>query len=405
MENTKGCAVIVEDMGLSSRLNTLPVTKDMAWDTQTECPACATALETCATLADHDRSQVVRYGLCPTCGYMGYIDRPTERWFIDFYSKDWDKEFIRPREQMRKDADDLLQGRGKASRPLAVALLEKVRADKERYICDIGSGYGQVLRFFQHAGFRKIIGVENSRHRSELVKEVFGLEVLHGGFQEESVQKSLRAIAPIGTFFSHHVFEHTYHPADVIKKVSELQKEGDHLIFALPNAEGEHVNFALLYLVHLHAFTKESLEVLFNRHGYEIVADASPDPTNIIVAARKVTHPQARYATGRDYRKEFVARFKKGFRIGEIADEEPYAIYWQQKTEEADTSSLEVHLPSPALTRAWWHARKTVDFLKSRYLKRLTGGDRMLLRNPGKDTTTDGPCEIRFKKEILFLIK
>ncbi len=405
MENTKSCAVVVEDMGLSSRLNTLAVTKDMAWEAQTGCPACEKALETCAKLVNHDGSQTVRFGLCPSCGYMGYVDRPTERWIIDFYSKDWDREFIRPEEQMRKDADDLLQGKGKASRPLAVGLLEKIGADKERYICDIGSGYGQVMRFFQHAGFKKIIGVENSRHRSELVKKVFGLEVLHGGFQEETVQEALRAVAPIGTFFSHHVFEHTYHPAEVIRKISELQKEGDHLILALPNAEGEHIDLALLYLPHLHAFTKESLEVLFNRYGYEIVADASPDPTNIIVAARKVARPQARYATDRDYRKEFVARFRKGFRIDGTADEAPYAIYWQQKTEEADTASLEMRLPSPVLTRAWWYARKAVDYVKSRYLKRLTGGDRMLLRNPGKDAATDGPCEIRFGKEILFLIK
>lgn len=406
MEKKNVCAVVIEDLGMSSRLNMLPVAKDIPFDVQKACPACDTELETCALLVNRDRSRAVRYGLCAACGYMGYIDRPTQEWIIDFYSTDWDKEFIRPPEQMRRDADDLLQRRGKLSRPLALDLLKKIDVDKEKYVCEIGSGYGLVMKYFEQAGFKHLVGVENSRHRAELVNQVFGFKVLHGGFEEASVQESLRALAPIGLFFSHHVFEHTYHPADIIKKASELQREGDHLIFALPNAGGEHILYALLYLVHLHSFTKESLEALFNKHGYEIVADNSPDPTNIIVAAKKVAQPRAHYKTGKDYRKEFSARFRKGFRIGEIADDKPYAIYWEQKVDEADTSRLEKHDAAPLRTRAWWHVRKMIDFVKSRYLMRLTAGHRLLLRKPDAGAPTgDTACEIRFQDEIQFFIK
>lgn len=307
---------------------------------------------------------------------------------------------------MRKAADDLEQGRGsQRSRHLAVSLAGKIAADKDAYVCEIGSGYGQVLEYFRRAGFRKLVGVENSKHRSELVKEVFGIDVLHGGFQEESIQARLRRIGRVGLFFSHHVFEHTYHPADVIRKAASLQQEGDHLIFALPDARGEHIDYALLYLVHLHSFTKEALEALFNRFGYEIVADASPDPTNLIVAARKTAHPLSRRPSGKDHRAEFVRRFRKGFCLDEAAEAAPYAVYWEQKPDDADAARVERRFPIPALTRAWWLGRKALDYAKSRYLKRFTGGHRMLLRAGGAAPPEGGPCEIRFPKEIRFLIK
>lgn len=405
-KNTNDCVVEIEDLGLSSRLNALPVAKNIPWEEQLACPACGIELETCARLVNHDRSQILRYGLCAKCGYMGYIDRPSQKWIIDFYSHDWDKEFIRTPDQMKKDAEELVNRKGKLSRFFAASLYEKFDADKEGLVCDIGSGYGLVLKYFERAGFKNVIGVENSLHRSKLVKDVFGFEVLHGGFEEESVQSALRAKGPIGLFFSHHVFEHTYHPDDIMKKISSLQREGDHLIFALPNAEGEHINYALLYLVHLHSFTKESLEVLFNRHGYEIVADNSPDQTNIIVAAKKTAQPQARYKTNQDYKKKFTERFQKGFRLPDIADDKPYALYWEQLTEEADTAKIEKHFSISSATRFWWRVRKGVDFLKSRYLKRVTAGHRLLLRKPDETPSTDvSACEIRFKKEIFFFIK
>jgi len=403
METKNACAVTVEDSGLSSRLNSMPLLEGVPMDAQTACPACGASLEVCARLVPKGGAKAVRYGLCPKCGYMGYIDRPTQKWIIDFYSKDWDQEFIRTPEQMREDADIMMRKGGKISRYLAATLVEKLDVDKTKAVCEIGTGYGLVLEYFKRNGFTKLIGVENSKHRAELVKKVFGFEVLHGGFEEESVQEGLRAAGPIGLFFSHHVFEHTYHPADIIRKVSALQKEGDHIIFSLPNADGEHIQYALLYVLHLHSFTKESLEALFNRYGYEMVADASPDRTNIIVAAKKVAQPQARYRTSKDHRAEFVKRFRKGFRLDE-ADGKPYAIYWEQKPEEADTAIVEMHAALPALTRFWWLMRKGLDYVKSRWLERVTAGHRLLLR-ASSDAPADGACEIRFDGDVLFYIK
>src|SRR5688572_24786828 len=38
----------------------------------------------------HDNKAAVRVGCCPSCGYIGYQERPTESWFREFYTSDWD---------------------------------------------------------------------------------------------------------------------------------------------------------------------------------------------------------------------------------------------------------------------------------------------------------------------------
>lgn len=400
-KNDNACAVLVEDMGMSSRLTSMDAA-GIPWDVQESCPACGAKLETCARLAPDDGSKTVRYGLCAACGYMGYIDRPTQKWIIDFYSKDWDKEFVRPPEEMRADADAMMAGKGKQSRKIAADLALKI-GDKARTACEIGTGYGLVLEYLKRHGFTRLMGVENSKHRADLVKKVFGFEVLHGGFEEESVQSGLREAGTIGLFFCHHVFEHTYHPDDIIRKAAAHQKEGDILLFAMPNADGEHLQYAVLYLLHLHSFTKEALERLFNRHGYEIVEDASPDPTNIIIAARKVAQPKPRFATGRDHRAEFRRRFRRAFALDAVEGDGPYAVYWEQKPHETDLAKVE-RSGTPAMTAAWWHARKALDFVKSRWFDRFTAGHRLLLRKADK-VPEDGLCEVRFTGPVRFYSK
>lgn len=71
MDPRKGCAVTVEDFGLSSRVSSLPVGEGMPFDVQEACPACEAKLETCAVLIDGGGKRRLRYGLCASCGYMG----------------------------------------------------------------------------------------------------------------------------------------------------------------------------------------------------------------------------------------------------------------------------------------------------------------------------------------------
>ena len=191
---------------MSSRTRPLALSKSIPMETQNKCPSCGTKLEAVASLVSCGKKQEIRVGVCVYCGYVGYIDRPQEKWIVDFYAKDWDQEFIKSEGHMRSDVI-LPQGIGpKGSRHAAFGVYKELDVDKNLPFLEIGSGYGQVMENFKLAGFQKLFGVENSRHRAGLVNKVFGFEIVVGVFGSEEVQKKLKEKGPFGLLFSHHVF-------------------------------------------------------------------------------------------------------------------------------------------------------------------------------------------------------
>ena len=389
----------IEDILQSSRLSLLSLDEKIPFDRWLACPFCETSLRPVCRLVDASDRQI-RIGLCENCGYMGYMDRPAKDWMISFYSNEWDKAFPRAIAEIKKAT--VLPGKGiKPSRYLAASLIEKIKPDKERPVCEIGSGYGEVLKYFRDFGFKNIIGIENSKHRTELVKQALGFNVLHGGFEDEKIQEQLMKRKPIGLIFSHHVLEHTFDPAEVVRKISDLQNEGDYLILSLPNADGEHINYILLYLVHLHSFTKESLEGLLNKYGYEIIADNSPDDSNTIIAAQKKSAPQPKLKIKQDYFDSVSKRIIKGLALDQMSKKKAwYALYWEQGAERDKAKATKIG--SGFLPRVNWYFKNKVAFVRSRFLKRFTQGYTMLV---SPEMTDDGNFEIRFPDKINFLVK
>lgn len=392
-------AIKIEDILQSSRVSLFSFDKNIPLDEWLKCPSCGTGLRPICILTNGS-DQRIRYGLCEKCGYMGYMDRPTKEWMVDFYSKDWDRAFPKTISDIRNGT--IMPGKGiKPSRYLAASLIERINPNKEKPVCEIGSGYGEVLKYFKDAGFKTIIGVENSKHRAELVKEALGFDILHGGFGDREIHEQLLKYRPIGLFFSHHVLEHVYDPSEVISKIHSLQEEGDYLILSLPNSDGEHINYALLYLVHLHSFTKESLELLLNKNGYEIVEDNSPDNSNIIIAARKTRNPQAKFQIKQGYFDSVSKRIIKGLALERMKEGELNKLYWEQGSEIDKAKLLPVY-SSQFLQKIDWYFKNKIAYIKSRLLKRFTSGYTMFVA-PVK--TKGESFEIIFPDKIKFLIK
>ena len=382
----------------SSKLSSLSLDEKMPFDSWLICPSCQTSLKTICRLIDvSDRK--VRVGLCENCGYMGYMDRPTEAWMKLFYNREWDKAFPRTLAEIQKST--VLPGKGiKPSRYLAVSLVEKIKPDKERLVCEIGSGYGEVLKYFNDAGFKNVIGIENSKLRADLVRQALGFSTLYGGFEDKEIQDYLLHQKPIGLIFSHHVLEHTFDPGEVLKKISFLQNEGDYLILALPNADGEHINQGLFYLLHLHSFTKESLEILLNRNSYEIIVDNSPDDSNIIIAARKTSDPKPRFQIKKNYFNSVSKRIRKGLALDEIKKPIWYALYWEQNPER-DKSEVK-EFGSSFLVKLIWYLRSKFAYIRSRFFRRFTSGYTMLVH---PEETSGDSFEVKFPDKITFLVK
>lgn len=391
--------IIIKDILLSSRLGKFLINQNTPREEMLNCQACLGLLLCCASLVSLSYTLKIRVGICENCGYMGYMDRLTKSWLVDFYSSDWDREFIRTPQQMREDVV-LLKGGVKGSRYNAFELHRKLQINKEKPFFEIGSGYGQVMKNFEIAGFSKLYGIENSKHRADLVKKIFGFNIYSGDFGNPVLTTEIKKTGPYGLIFSHHVLEHVYNPSEVLETMSKIQEEGDYAIFALPNVAGEHINYTSLYWPHLHGFTKESLEILFNRYGYEVVIDGSTDIFNLCMAFKKTKNPKKMFTTRTDYFDEAKSRFSKGLQLDHITHNS-HKLIWEQTITERDTARIE-SFRGGVFT---WYISQVKAYIKSRIFKRLTPYYVMLVGRAKKRLSTDDSVEIQFKKEIIFLIK
>jgi len=220
-------------------LNILEVTPDFPLTEQVSCPADETVLKTLCTLIGNGGAPRIRIGCCPTCGYVGYIDRPAEDWIKSYYSDTWDhadKKNIEAEAAQQKARPGKLERLG-----MTAEQFEQLGVDKNCFILEIGSGIDRIPKGLQQIGYTKIVAVDNSKHRAQISSKAFGIKVLPYPFEHTEAQAQLKKFSPFSLIFSSHVLEHTHNPALIIRLCASLQKEGDYLIFTLPNMVKETV--------------------------------------------------------------------------------------------------------------------------------------------------------------------
>ena len=254
------------------------------------CPCGEENLRTLCTLVGNEGKQKIRIGCCPSCGYIGYINRPSGEWISRFYAEMWDKRGEKgQREEEVKEEGRLILSKDKRRMRNLEKLMQRFEISRQRPVLEIGSGYGGTLKLLEALGFENLVGTEASLHRAEAGSNGHNLQVLAGAFEDEHVQSELRTKAPFGLIFSHHVLEHTLHPDKVIEAASRLQEPEDFLLLSLPNAAGEPTLSSVLYFPHLHSFTKYSLETLLQNHHYEVVDDSFTKPRELSILAKKTS--------------------------------------------------------------------------------------------------------------------
>ena len=298
----------------------LEVNSSIPFSENLRCPSDDRSLRTLCTLVGNNGAQQIRLGCCCVCGYVGYIDRPTREWIREFYVDNWDKADSR-------DIKEEITRRKRQVESMGIEYAEKTRdreldsffarfpIDKNRPVLEIGCGYGTKLKYLQQRGFTRAVGIENSRHRARIAREAYGITTFESPFEDADTQHELKQLAPFQFIFSHHVLEHVYDPAEIIREAAKLQQPGGYLMLALPNVTGEPCMQTLLYVPHLHAFSKQSLAVLLNRHGYEIVDDTLTRNEELNVIARRVGTASHKEVHEADVFDRTVRKFIKGLRL------------------------------------------------------------------------------------------
>lgn len=255
-----------------------PIEMDMDRSPQPRCPCDDSTLSTLCCLIGGKVSELfyggtLKVGACPSCGYIGYIDRPARKWFRDFYASEWDGTARNNQDDVRQ----LLRAEVKKPQP-ALGLVQACKPEPQERILEFGSGYCAVLYQLSQLGFSNVSGVEPCRHRAEIAKSELGVNVHCGELADLHGKYDL--------IYSAHVLEHCYDPDETIGQCARLQGLGGRLAINVPDAMYEPTMGQILFLPHLHSFTVMSLLNLLARHGYETFTTAR-DARNLIVIGVK----------------------------------------------------------------------------------------------------------------------
>ena len=282
-----------------------------------ECPCCNEKMDPMVLLNDKVSENSVRIGHCSGCGYIGYIDKPTEAWIHTFYNETWDKSTEKTLTEIKPFSPSIV-----------VEIAKELGIDHQDTVFDIGTGYGQLLKQFKDAGFTNLHGSEHSPHRAAIASEYANANVKHMPFVAANVSSFSRDES-YKLIYSKSVMEHVYEPNDLFKAAKELQSDGDYLVILVPNTDEETVPNITLFVPHLHSFSRQSLVSLAYRHGYEPL-EVRKDGCGIILIAKRSVADTEVAGEKLSYPYKGVQRDLKKWRVGFAYDDlaEHPKVYW-----------------------------------------------------------------------------
>lgn len=380
-------------------LRTVKMDESVPLEVQNNCPACKNTLRVfCTLIAGHGKNRI-RIGCCKACGYMGYIDRPSQDWIVRYYKDEWDNAQMR---DIKEEAKKLKHGLSPEQYDMVHAT-SHLPVSREKAVCDIGCGNGAILKEFENIGFRNLIGVENSRYRAELAREKYGYPVLIGNFENPEIRRELESKLPIGIFTSFHVMEHVYDPEEVLRVSSSLQQENDYLIFAMPDVLFEPSIITLFWLPHLHSYTRVSLERLFNSFGYEVIQD-NFTYKRLMMTCQKKVNPRPRYAPENDYINSAAERLRKWFFLDNMNVGKKYRVSWTSKSYHTNYKQV---FSSRFLDKIVQGMEQAYDFSATRFMKMFTNRRSLVISPLEKRFTSfeESPFEIQFDGDIELLVR
>jgi 2-polyprenyl-3-methyl-5-hydroxy-6-metoxy-1,4-benzoquinol methylase len=228
----------------------------------TRCPVCSSAGGTDVTFLA--ASIATRW--CQRCGHVYRSIRPSEEWYRDWYRSSWDTDGAVGSGAARLLLTSVRMARV-ARNPLSgiadVFAFCRPAFDRGAAVLDVGCGYGSMLRPFARAGCRTH-GVEPSPHRARTAR-LLGAKVAQIPV-EELTHETFNTTFDL--VLTHHVLEHVVDPAEYLRRVSEVMSRGGWLYVAVPNAANDFFLQHAFYALHVHLFSRASLEHTLRVAGF-----------------------------------------------------------------------------------------------------------------------------------------
>lgn len=296
-----------------------PIEINFSLKEQIFCPADEVKLGVICTLFGNKGKQRLRIGACDKCGYIGYIDYPSQKWVDNFYLSEWLSVREKDIEAEVERRTNMSPAQIKEDREIRTVKLDRFlmrhKLDRNKVIFEIGCGYGQSLAYFKEKGY-KVLGCESSLFRAKVAQRAYGLPVINAPFDDASFQRRLK-LSQLSLIFSHHVLEHVSDPSSIMRLASSLQSKGGYLIIGVPNAYTEPSMMTIFYLPHRSAFTKQSLVNLFHKYAYELVDDFS-DQEELYLVGRRTSRTIKIDANTKHYHSRSLQKFTRVLGFGRM---------------------------------------------------------------------------------------
>ena len=198
--------------------------------------------------------------VCRSCGLVAHERMPTEAELADYYASHYRLDY---HQEIKPSAHRILRA-WDGGQWLLNLLRPYVRPGS--LVCEIGAGIGCTVKAFEQAGFNAM-GIEPGLGFQQYGQQVLGARIELQSLEDLPREPQFDFVLLV------HVLEHFRSPREALLQVRSLLRPGGRLYVECPNLAGPHsAPSRLFHFAHVHNFTPDTMEMLAESCGLEVVA-------------------------------------------------------------------------------------------------------------------------------------
>jgi len=211
-------------------------------------------------------------GMCD-CGMVYLSPRWSKAQYVEYYSKSYDDIY-----RLELKPDIAAEGVEKNAEEILMRLRRNLSFEEPINILDIGSAYGNALKYYKEKIPKaKIYGIESSVEGGRILKDELGGTLITSDFDDE--QWVIDYESNFNLITMRHVFEHLLHPNDALKKLKLVLKQDGIIYLSLPDMLHPRIKLRdyndwcdyWFRVVHPYYYNKYTLAKILIKNGFDII--------------------------------------------------------------------------------------------------------------------------------------
>jgi SAM-dependent methyltransferase len=211
-------------------------------------------------------------GMCD-CGLVQLSPRWSKAQYVEYYTQGYDDEY---RLELKPDIG--VVGVEKNAEEILMRLRRILSFDESMNILDIGSAYGNALKYYRNKIPKaKIYGIESSVEGGRILTNDSGGTWIADDFDDD--QWATNYASKFNLITMRHVFEHLLYPNDALDKLKLVLKQGGIIYLSLPDMLHPRIKLRdydewfdyWFRVVHPFYYNKYTLAKIIIKNGFDII--------------------------------------------------------------------------------------------------------------------------------------